>query len=263
MRIVIPTRKRIGRQYTLGFLPKTMRPNIDLVCPENEVERHRALHSVNVIAQPDADWTIAKKRAWIMQTWPHEKILMLDDDLKFYKKRPDDPTRMLNATDDDITYWFGELEKKLTPETPHGGFGPRMMNDKHPPGWQEGGRMMFALGYHLPTIRENVEFGRIETREDMDYVLQLLRKGLPNLICQTFTCGQETGKYGAEGGCSGQRTTEASNDDAKRLAELHPGYVSVVSREYKISVPRLEVVCKWKRALGDGKKWREAQASGA
>jgi hypothetical protein len=45
---------------------------------------------------------------------------------------------------------------------------------------------------------------------------------------------------------------ERSNLDAQRLAQLHPGYVSVTNKKYKSSVPRLEVVCQWQKALQDG-----------
>jgi hypothetical protein len=113
-------------------------------------------------------------------------------------------------------------------------------------------RMMLALGYYLPVVMREAELGRIETREDMDVALQLLRRGHPNAVCHTFVVGQEGAGYAASGGCTGQRTTEASNRDAHRLAELHPGYVRVVERDYKSSVPRAEVVCSWAKALRDG-----------
>jgi len=240
-----------------------------VVCPSDEAHRHGLYpyvreHGASVISQPDQITTIAAKREWIMQHFHEqgeEKIIMLDDDLKFYVRRDDVPDRLRNATHGDMIYWFGELEKRLTPETPHAGFGPRQGNDKQDAGWQSPGRMMFCLGYHLPTVLANVELGRVRFREDMDVTLQLLEKGYPDLVCHTFVNGQETGKYGAEGGCSDERDVDSSNAEAEKLAALHPGLVKVVEKSYAISVPRKEVICYWQKALQSGLSKREQTAN--
>jgi hypothetical protein len=112
--------------------------------------------------------------------------------------------------------------------------------------------MMYSLGYYLPIVVKECELGRIETREDMDLTLQLLRKGFPNAVWHTTVNDQR--KFNAPGGASIKRTIESSNADAYKLAQLHPGYVSTVERPYKASVPRIEVVCQWQKALQDGRK---------
>ena len=48
----------------------------------------------------------------------------------------------------------------------------------------------------------------------------------------------------------------------EKLAELFPGYVSVVQRDYTASVPRLEVMVRWRKALEDGQRHRSLSASG-
>jgi hypothetical protein len=111
--------------------------------------------------------------------------------------------------------------------------------------------MMYSLGYYLPIVVKECELGRIETREDMDVTLQLLRKGYPNAVWHTTVNDQ---KFNAPGGCTNERTIEHSNADAYKLAQLHPGYVSTIERLYKVSVPRVEVVCQWQKALQDGLK---------
>jgi hypothetical protein len=110
--------------------------------------------------------------------------------------------------------------------------------------------MIFSLGYYLPIVVKECELGRIETREDMDVTLQLLRKGYPNAVWHT-TVNDQREAY-APGGCSSHRTIESSNADAYELQRLHPGYVRVVERAYKGSVPRKEVNCQWQKALEDG-----------
>ena len=113
---------------------------------------------------------------------------------------------------------------------------------------------MFSLGYYLPIVVRECKLGRIETREDMDITLQLLRKGYPNAVWQTTVNDQR--KYDAPGGCTNERTIERSNADAHELARLHPGYVSVVERAYEASVPRKEVICRWQKALQAGLTFR-------
>lgn len=264
MRVVIPTRGRIGDQTTLGGLSKKMRETVvDLVCPAREAVEHAARWpGVNVVAQPDPDMTIAAKRAWIMREWRdagHSRIVMLDDDQSWYVRRSDDDWHLVQASAEQVEHWFDELGRVLGPEMPHAGFGPRQGNNRKPAGWSVPDRMMYSLGYYLPVVVKECELGRIEHREDMDYTLQLLRKGYPNAVCHSFVGNQ---RAFSRGGCTGQRTVEASNSDARLLAELHPGYVRVVEKQYKSSVPRLEVVCQWARALRDGQQWRESRAGG-
>lgn len=264
MQIVIPTRGRISKQLTLERLSPAARARTTLVCPADEVSRHRGRvpADVTVMAQPDHIRTIAAKRAWIMREWHArgvERLLMLDDDLAMHVRRTDDrPDRLKFASDHETDRWLGELESRLSPDLPHAGFGARQGNNQQEAGWQRPGRMMYSLGYHLPTVMANVELERVLYREDMDVTLQLLRAGFPNEVCHTFVCGQSG--FGAKGGCADERTIPESDAAAEKLAALHPGYVKVVQREYK-SVPRKEVMCYWKRALEDGlaaRRQREA-----
>ena len=259
MQILIPTRGRTLKQQTLEGLPPEILQRTWLFCPEAEsghLARRWLDKGVQISAQPDPDMRIAAKRAWMLKTaWQRgaEKVLMLDDDLFFYVRREDKPDRLRDANHSDIIRWFGELEERLTPETPHGGYGPRQGNHNFPAGWLSPGRMMLALGYHVPTVLKEAVLDRIGTREDMDVALQLLSKGLPNVITHEMAVGQKT--YAAPGGCTDERTTASSDADAELLAELHPGLVRVVAKEYK-GHPRKEVVVSWKRALEAGLRAR-------
>jgi hypothetical protein len=253
--IVIPTRGRSDLKLTCDALPKSMRDRIFLVCPSTEVNRHRDIRPwATLVKQPDDSMTIAAKRAWIMREWKGaDRIVMLDDDLRFFVKRDGEPTRLRGAEDADVTYWFGQLESKLTASVPHAGFSSRLFNNAKPPGWERAKRMQYVLGYFLPTVREHCDLsGRIETREDMDYVLQLLEKGYPNEVCFSIAV-EQSNDYGARGGCHGQRTTASSDADAEQLAQLHPGIVRVVQKDYKGN-PRKEVVVRWEAALRSGKE---------
>jgi hypothetical protein len=258
MHIIIPTRGRTDKQFTLQAFPRELRKRTTLVCPKAERVRLKCLDDdIEVIAQPDADMTIAQKRKWIIEEWHrsgHEKILMFDDDLSFATRINEIDSHLKPIKGEELGAEIQRLEQKLGPEFPHVGFGQRQGNNHAPNGWQSPGRMMFSLGYYLPIVVNECELGRIETREDMDITLQLLLKGYPNAVCHTTVNDQW--KYDAPGGCTNERTLERSNADAVKLAKLHPGYVTVVDKPYKSSVPRKEVVCQWQKALQDGRRLR-------
>lgn len=267
--IVIPTRGRVGQQQSLLGLPESLRISTFVVAPVQELVRHQHWYETRgwspaqqptLVSQPDPDMTIAQKRLWIME-WlrrnGQERVLMLDDDLFFYHRywkkdanKGAGDWRLLDSPPEVVREWIGKLLDILSPEVPHAGFGPRQGNQNFPEGWIEGSRMMLALGYHVPTALDRAVWGRIETREDMDISLQLLRAGLPNMVTHMFCVGQKS--YAAPGGCTGQRTTESSDADAERLAQLHPGLVSVVAKDYR-GHPRKEVRVQWKRALAEGR----------
>jgi hypothetical protein len=254
MQIVIPTRGRTNQQLTLSFLPRELRKRTTLVCPEQEDFQLACLYrDGEIVVQPDANWTIARKRKWIMEEWygaGYERILMFDDDLSFSTRVSETDWRLRPIEGEELGAEIQRLEDKLGPEYPHVGFGPRQGNNRLPGGWKTPSRMMYSLGYYLPIDVRECELGRIETREDMDVTLQLLRKGYPNAVWHTTVNDQR--QYSAPGGATDERTMERSNADAYKLAELHPGYVSVVDKDYQASVPRKEVVCQWQKALKDG-----------
>lgn len=264
MHIYIPTYRRTHRQRTWQFLSEHWRQRTTFVCDE---EDQPALTKM-IGAHKAAIWivdtkTIAEKRALIMKKSPHRHILMLDDDLRFCIRTYDDPIlkqeakdlgkprpgsfTLPNATPKQVEKALLKVQKRLeSGKYAHIGFGARQGNNTLPNyGWRKNARMIYALGYDLKVVRKVCELGRIETREDMDYTLQLLRAGYRNCINVEMVVDQY---YNAVGGARDQRTVESGNRDAVRLARLHPGLVKVVERAYKQSIPRKEVVVSWRKA---------------
>jgi hypothetical protein len=263
MRIVIPTRGRSDKQLTLSMFSAELREQTTVISPQKEQFKLSGQYQTGVpeyVAQPDPNWTIAKKRAWILGEWApsrgYEKIIMLDDDLRFSTRISEDDWHLREVTGKELIPEFERLSEKLGPEFPHVGFGQRQGNQTlDEVGWKSPGKMVYSLGYYLPIVNKECELGRIETREDMDLTLQLLRKGYPNAVWNTTVNDQR--KFDAPGGASSERTIERSNADAYKLAELHPGYVTIVDKNYKASVPRKEVIIQWKKALQDGLSYRK------
>lgn len=273
MKIIIPTRGRVGKQITYAGLSAALRKITVIVCPEKEVRYHQSNHpQCTVVAQPDPEWLIYQKRRWIMENakkvFGTDKLVMLDDDLRFCLRREDDPKKFLTATPVQTERAFKELEEQLSPATPHAGFAARgggISAAAQRGGWQQAKRMMYVLGYHVPTVMKNCDPFRIETREDMDVSLQLLRKGLPNVVNYSFVVDQ---KFGSPGGASLERDFERANRDAERLAELHPGFVRVVQKAdigrglSEAARTRLEVVVQWQKALQSGQQHGAPDSAG-
>lgn len=253
MIIVIPTRGRVGKQTTLQNLPGELWPDVMILCPSGEVAAHQKdFPYVKVQAQEDDNWDIATKRKWIVEHSADPKLVMLDDDLRFAYRRKDETDKFRTATDKEILQGFIELENYLCEDFPHAGFtarGGSINPAARKGGWQIGKRMMYVLGYYLPVVCREAEFGRVSTHEDIDVCLQLLKKDLPNIVNFDLVVDQ---KFGNPGGCTDERTVESNNRDVIKLAELHPGLVRVTEKKYTSSTPRLEVVCSWQKAWLDG-----------
>jgi hypothetical protein len=142
----------------------------------------------------------------------------------------------------------------LGPEYPHVGLGQAQGNNRlEEVGWKSPAKQVCTLGYYLPIVAKECRWDLVELRQDMCATLQLLLKGYPNAIWTETVVDQ---KRNAPGGCSRYRTVEMSNAEAEKLATRFLGYVSVVERDYKGSVPRMEVVCQWQKAFDDGRKKR-------
>jgi len=281
MMIIVPTRGRVNYQHTVRNLPEWWRKNRTIiVCPANEVKAHMKNHEVKSMwGQPAFIKTIAAKRAWIFQIAQNEgydKILMLDDDLRFsvrakeaksfagyggrggsewkqYVEKHPGIQGLVNIGPKDkrLSTMLTRVEQMLN-QYAHGGISPRQMNQTFSHEFTMNVRAIYALAYHVPTVMEHCELGRIETREDIDYTLQLMRKGFDNAV-YTWGVVEQARGYGAEGGVGDDRSVKSSNADAVKLAKLHPGLVKVVDKAYKVSIPRKEVIVYWQKAIAEGR----------
>lgn len=247
LRVIIPTFRRTDQQHTFRGLPAEWKAQTTFVVDKTDaasLEHRYKATGCEVLVHPEEVKTIAQKRAWILRELRHGKIVMFDDDLRFAYRPNPAFTKLEGAQTGVVGNFLNELSLTLDSYV-HAGWSARQGNNRLTSGFVYNTRMMYVLGYRRADVVEHCELGRIETREDMDVTLQLLRKGFPNAV-MTNICADQA--YNAPGGASMERTVESSNADAHKLAALHPGLVRITEKSYKASVPRLEVVCSWKEA---------------
>jgi len=274
--IVIPTYRRPHRQITLLELPPEIRANTLVLTSDwdeaKEIRRYYKHDLVWAVDDPSVDG-IAKKRQWIIENVRSENIFQMDDDMYFFRRCPmsmrewhgTEKSGQWRVTDEamekGVTFLFKDgfddkqrtaawkaLRKLMVEDGyAHTCISSRMMNNAVRKELKIVGRAMHAIGHHRRTLLDNgIRFDEVRFREDFNVTLHLLKLGYPNAIMQNLVINPLD--FGAEGGVSTERTMEASNAEAFRLAKIHPGLVRVQDRKYSTSEVRQEVVVSWTKA---------------
>ena len=195
---------------------------------------------------------IGKVRQWVIDN--HDgPVLMLDDDLGFFVRREEDPKLLRIATPKELAKGIKLMAKTLG-KYAHASFAVREGANRCTDPAIMNVRCLRALGYNADILRaERVRFDRLPVMEDFDVALQLLRRGHESYTINTLL--QDQSASNAAGGCSTYRTMEVQAEGAEGLARLHPGLVTVVTKEAKGGGPwatRKDVRIGWKKALGAG-----------
>jgi hypothetical protein len=253
LHIYIPTYRRVHAQVTLSRLPPKWLERTTLVCVREEAKPLSKLG--NVLVQPAHIKTIAAKRQWIVEQCKHDKLVMLDDDLRICMRRngtrstkyPGD-VALVQADHAMQDLFFTELEEQLDTYA-HAGCSMRMGNQSSLPLWHENKRMCYVLAYQTEVLRRFARFDEIAHREDMYVTLKLLRAGYANSVSYLWAADQIYNKAGGESAAG--RSMEKSNADAYTLAKLFPDHVKANMKNYKDSVPRVEVVVQWTKAFNE------------
>lgn len=257
MDIIIPTYGRAHAQETLKQL------NNHDITPHLVVQRREADKGLYDKCRGTYHWhvlpenitTIAPTRQWILDNVGDDpNLCMLDDDLCFYARRTDDPTKLRELQPGELQAAFRQMDRQLL-TIPHVGFAAREGANRCTLQLMHNTRIMRVLGYNRTILKkEFITFGRLPVMEDFDVALRLLRAGHRNLILNHFAHNQAGS--GKEGGCSHFRTKELHAECAQRLAELHPGFVRVVKKVTKGAWgggERTDVQVSWKAAYNSSK----------
>lgn len=254
MEIYIPTRGRVF-QETWSWLPKEIQAKTRFVVPWGD-DYIRGVG--RVLRTPPEVNGIGPTRQWIidlMKLSTSNKVVMLDDDLTFATRRIDDQTKFIPSTAENIIDLFYRIDRYLD-KFAHVGVATREGGNRDTNDTILNTRLLRVLSYRTDVLHEQkIRFDRLEFMEDFDVTLQLLRNGFPNLKINWIVHNQRSSN--APGGCSTYRTLAGQSKAAAGLAELHPDFVSVVTKKTKTAwngQERQDVIIQWKRAFDSAKK---------
>lgn len=183
----------------------------------------------------------------------HRWVLMLDDDLDFAVRRVDDPTKFRQPLPKDIKDMLLNMAHRLRGYI-HVGIGSREGGNRVVEDVVWNTRMMRVLGYDAQRLQDlMLFFSPMEVMEDFHMTLQLLRRGYDLPVLNRWVSNQGGGSNSA-GGCSTFRTLLLQEENAHRLAKLHPGFVKVVRKQTTSAwggQERTDVMVQWKKARAE------------
>lgn len=254
-KLYIPTLRRVERQYTWKSLPERWRQQTQLVAPP-EVAPELERRGYPVLACPAVG--IGATRQWIVdQHADGDHVLMLDDDLRFYRRRSDDRTKF--TTLDDAGPMLDEVLLMLD-QVPMGGLVQRQGANYVEPPVQMNSRICTSLFLDVAVARRHdIRFDEMQFMEDFDVALRFLVLGYPTALNSNYSVGQATGSN-APGGCALYRDPEGQAAAARKLHARYPAFVKVVQKQQNGRNgwgTRTDVKVAWKRAFQYGQEGRE------
>ena len=250
MLIYIHTAGRPDKQITLKSFSAELMKHTRLVVQDSEKDKYNIapLKEKLVVLPKDID-RLSPTRQWILENAETDKFVMMDDDLTFAHRGPYSKTKLFQANAENVDQMFRELEYLLDTYI-HVGISAREGNNRVASNLKENTRMMRLLGYKKPEVlKTKARFDRIDTKQDFDMTLQLLRLGHKNAVLYSYAHNQPGSNV--KGGCSIYRSPEMMDRCSHELAELHPKFVKVVEKHTKTSWgggKRTDVRIAWKKA---------------
>lgn len=268
MRILIPSRARYSStaltRGTLADLGPELRAQTVLFVRSEEADAYgrglrNAGYELEDVVIVSTEYEGIGWKRYQMAHWAagrgDEHFLMCDDDLDMNVRRSDDVYNLRRTVPADLPAMMTALEWGLQSYAAVG-ISAREGNNRSGPGsWRADNmvvpatRLMRAVAFRTEDFLR-CEHGRLPVMEDFDVQLQLLRRGLGTACLYYWAQGQ--GQTNAPGGCSVWRTHAIHEEGARRLAELHPGYVKLRQKSNKTDREglgtRTEVTISWQKA---------------
>lgn len=248
MQIFTPTYGRSGSQSTYPALVGAGL-KVTLVVQNRERDLYSAYPHVAVL--PPNITTIAPTRQYILDSLVNETAFcMVDDDLVFFRRRDDEPTKLRDISPNELWSAFADMTYHLEAGYAHVGFAAREGANRDTDQYRVNTRIMRVLGYNADNLREEqIRFDDMEVMEDFHVALLLLEAGYKNLVLNWYAHNQKGS--GSAGGCSHFRTPELHAKNAQLLAFMHPDFVKVVQKVTKGAWgggTRTDVNIQWKAA---------------
>lgn len=262
MHIYIPTYQRVHQQETWNWISPYWRERTTLVARTEEVRPLRD-RGFQVMEAPVKG--IGPTRQWILDHHDVDvlgpRLIWMDDDLKFYARRLDDPTKFVFLERNPGGEGWDNLMIDFDDMLDHValcGLAARSGANRDTQPYRRNGRIFDLMAMDVNVVRQNgFRIDRMEFMEDFDFSLQFLTRGYQTLMLNTH-CKDDRGSN-TPGGCSTYRTDERQAAAAHRLAERWPRYVQTSERPpwRGSTVPRVDVRVQWAKAYEDGKSFRQ------
>lgn len=252
MDVVVPTygRPQQSRQHTLNALMAD--GVLPVLVVQHREHKEYGWYSGPVHVLPPEIQTVAPTRDYLIHNpvWKARFVVMLDDDLHFFARRTDDPTKFRALAPFELRHMLTQIEGMLAVH-PHVGIAPREGGNRNVEPHLINTRIMRVLGYDREYLRQqHITFDPMPVMEDFHVSLQILKSGRDIVVLNNWCSNQAEGSN-ATGGCSTYRTAQLQTAAAHKLAHLHEPYVRVVSKETKTAWgggTRTDVVISWKKA---------------
>jgi hypothetical protein len=245
--IYILTKNRLDRQITWESLSPRARERVTFVCPADE-----AKHFSSALVEPEGV-RIAAKRQFVFEhalASGIQQIVVMDDDLKFFKRGPNGKPQRCTA--DDVDAMLAHLDNLLE-DFVLVGINMRFMSQGRTATYEVGSKQMCVHAMNVGYLAKLVSPKYVcEVCEDIDFTLQVLRAGLPNAVSNLYMHDQ---KSQAPGGCADWRTQQVYEDALKHLAARHPEFVKLRVCEAKPQsgvMTTLRPTIQYKKALAAG-----------
>lgn len=251
--VFIPTIGRTQSQHTWESFPADLREVTTLVCPASEVEEHLS-RGRNAIACPATG--IAATRQWICENSESRTLIMCDDDHKWFVRAKPDAYNLRPCTLSEVGVLFSDMRSLLV-EYPLVGVSRRQHNNAHFPAKIK--TVTRQCNIHGVDVRamENIgcRWDDLPLMEDFHITLSFLERGHANAMIVDRAWDQHASN--AAGGCSTYRNNDLQEFSAKRLQEMHPRFVDLVTKESKTGWEnmkvRTDVRVAWKKAFNSGR----------
>jgi hypothetical protein len=223
--IYIPSSSRPTRQKTIENLHPELWPYISIITPREQVFEYYKNTPPGVRVYAFDELGISKKRQHILTLNTTGKIIMMDDDLRFYKRIEDGGFKpaATYATIQMITDIAGLLDTY-----PYVGLVDKFFSDTRPRGFVECTRFNQVLAVNRDLLPDPWPSFRPAIHEEHDFHLQFLTRGMKTAVTTEWT---KTDTHNAPGGCSEWRNTELMIKASNQMLEHWPGLVSVTNKE--------------------------------
>tara|TARA_R110000822_G_scaffold84867_2_gene199006 strand:+ start:865 stop:1635 length:771 start_codon:yes stop_codon:yes gene_type:complete len=246
-------RYNVKKQHTLSNLTEELLENTILVVQDSQKELYEDIafeFNVELMVLPKHITTLSPSIEFVGYHTVEDKFFILDDDLKFAYREDINSTKLTPCNDDEFI--LGEMFELLILKLdtyPMVGVSARFGNNNFENSYKECTRQMCFHGFRKKEFLM-VEHSRVLCRQDFDRTLQYLIRGWKNYVTYLYTHDQPGSN--TEGGCSTYRDHKMLKEQAYKLQELHPDFVTVVKKKTKTSwkgEERYDVRVQWKKAF--------------